>query len=180
MRRTSFPNFSFLAPPEAEIIHTEVVAWYSAWRFDRRYCSAYGERTSSPISFKFDMLVEDIKSDHMSKFGLPTISKCWRKLTLENHTFRWWRQNGTSGERSLITSKRVMAERCNLAGRCTGNQDHVCQIWAQSVRGYRFRMLLIVVKFVQSKHRWWNYKPAFIKANTKEREMTVVSTTSGR
>ena len=157
MRRTSSPNFSFLALPEAEILHAEVVAWYSARQFDRRYCSAYGERTSSPISFKFDMLVEVIKSGHTSKSGLPTISKCWRKLTLENRTFRWWRQNGTSGEWSLITSKRVMAERCNLAGRCMGNQEHVCQIWAQSVRGYRFRMLLIVIKFVQSKHRWWNY-----------------------
>ena len=69
--RTSSPNLSFLATPDAEILIMEVVALYTARRFDERYCLANDERTKAPISFK--ILVEDIKTDLVSKSGLPTI-----------------------------------------------------------------------------------------------------------
>ena len=52
----------------------EVVVRYTARRFDKCNCSAKDERTSNPIGLKFEILVEDIKMDHVSKSGLPMIT----------------------------------------------------------------------------------------------------------
>ena len=75
-----FCSFSpLLSPPCAHLLAAHC-SLRSFARSDRRYCSAYDERTSCPTSMKFKMLVEDIKTDHGDIAG-----RSWHlKITLSD------------------------------------------------------------------------------------------------